>query len=64
MTDDWQLKQDCMSGIRKECQDIIDATHRISKMLAHMDAKDACFERDKDIIRAVFALRRALGEDV
>lgn len=51
----------CLAAINKKCADIIAAAQDIALQLARMVAKDECYERDKDIIRAVHALKRALG---
>lgn len=55
-----------------EIRDIKQAVHRVAldlRVMAfdprydveHCGASDECYERDKDIIRAVFALKRAIG---
>ena len=52
-----------LARIRMKCADILAAAQDIALQLSHLDASDECYERDKDIIRAVFALKRAIGGD-
>lgn len=50
----------CRAGIHKECKAILDAIDRIGQMMPHIEPDEECYERGKDVVRAVIALLKSL----
>lgn len=50
----------CRAGIQKECKTILDAIDRIEHMMPHIEPDEECYERGKDVVRAVIALLKSL----